>query len=234
VAAYAEQIAKLIGLRPEDVDRTRRAALVHDLGLVGVSSYALNKPAARLTSAEKETMRLHPYHGERILTLAPIAPGLAEVVGAHHERIDGTGYFRGLRDKDIPQAARIVAVASRLDELTHDAPGSPACSLVEALHTLDSESGTALDGSIVQALRRAAGQAIDTSRPARSWPAGLTDREVQVLRLATKGLTRRDVAGRLGISENTVRHHLEHIYNKTGTSTRVGATLFAMENDLIE
>ena len=61
----------------------------------------------------------------------------------------------------------------------------------------------------------------------------LTDREVEVLRLASKGMSRKDVADILGITENTVRHHLEHIYGKTGTTTRVGATLFAMENNLL-
>jgi DNA-binding NarL/FixJ family response regulator len=73
-----------------------------------------------------------------------------------------------------------------------------------------------------------------TQEPPAQWPAGLTDREVEVLRLAARGLTRKDVGKRLGITENTVRHHLEHIYNKTGCSTRVSATLFAMEHGLLE
>jgi DNA-binding CsgD family transcriptional regulator len=67
----------------------------------------------------------------------------------------------------------------------------------------------------------------------REWPAGLTNREVEILRLLAGGLTRREMAGRLFLSEHTVRHHLEHIYTKIDVRTRVAATLFAVENDLL-
>ena len=146
--------------------------------------------------------------------------------------MDGTGYYRGARGRELPLGARIIAVANRLDELTHDAAGVPALSLADALQVLGAEAGSMLDPEIVDVVRGSLGGKTVPAAP-HAWPAGLTDREVEVLRLASKGMTRRDVGEALGISENTVRHHLEHIYGKTGTTTRVGATLFAMENDLL-
>jgi HD-GYP domain-containing protein (c-di-GMP phosphodiesterase class II)/DNA-binding CsgD family transcriptional regulator len=232
VANYARTIAEAAGSPGEEVRRISLAALVHDLGLVGVPTHTLNKPAKSLTASEREALRLHPYHGERILVRAPLSPGIEPLVGAHHEHVDGSGYYRGLKGEDIPFGARVIAVAARLDELTHEAPGAPACSLAEALGILRGEAGRTLDQKVVGALLRQDAEP-PNAKPHRAWPAGLTDREVEVLRLACTGQTRRDIAERLGITENTVRHHLEHIYNKTGTSTRVGATLFAMENDLL-
>ena len=73
------------------------------------------------------------------------------------------------------------------------------------------------------------------ARPARrQWPAGLTDREVEILRLLARGLGRKQLARELSLSEHTVRHHLEHVYTKLGVSTRVGATLFAVEHHLLD
>jgi HD-GYP domain-containing protein (c-di-GMP phosphodiesterase class II) len=233
VGRITEQIATLMGCLPAEVVLFRRAGLMHDLGLVAVPAHVLNKPEARLSQAERELLRLHPYHGERILSRVPLMADFVPLVGAHHERIDGGGYFRGLRERDIPMGARIVAVASRLDELTHDAPEQPGLPLADALARLDGEAGAALDREVVHALRACLGRATEDHRSTRQWPAGLTDREVEVLRLVARGLTRSQVAARLAITESTVKHHLEHIYGKIDTSTRVGATLFAMEHDLI-
>jgi HD-GYP domain-containing protein (c-di-GMP phosphodiesterase class II) len=113
----------LLGCAPEAVIQIRRAALMHDLGLVAVPSFALEKPHDRLTEAESEQYRLHPYHGERILQRVPALAQFAEMVGNHQERIDGSGYYRGLRGSNISLGAR-TAVADRLDELTHDGPAS--------------------------------------------------------------------------------------------------------------
>jgi DNA-binding NarL/FixJ family response regulator len=106
----------------------------------------------------------------------------------------------------------------------------PALELKQALAALEADRG--LDGAIVETLRRAIGE--ETNPPEQQWPAGLTRREVEVLRLAARGLTRAQIGAALAITENTVRHHLEHIYGKTGTSTRVAATLWAIENGLID
>jgi HD-GYP domain-containing protein (c-di-GMP phosphodiesterase class II) len=229
VAGVAEQVARLVGCAEEAVVQIRRAALMHDLGVLAVPSFSLEKAEERLAETEMEQYRLHPYHGERILRRVPVLAPLAEMVGNHHERVDGSGYFRGLRGEHISLGARVIAVADRLDALSHDAPGRPALSVGDALARLESESG--FDPEITRAVRAAIG-GTSNSRDA-PLPAGLTHREVEVLRLASRGMTRARIGDQLGITENTVRHHLEHIYAKTGTSTRVGATLFAMENGLL-
>ncbi|HEY7269432.1 MAG TPA: HD domain-containing phosphohydrolase, partial [Dehalococcoidia bacterium] len=233
VAEVSAKIAGLVGCPPDDSRAIRGAGLMHDLGIVAVPAFILNRPQARLNSSEAEAVRLHPYYGERILDRCPAFSAIKPVVGAHHERVDGKGFYRGLKGRDIPIGARIVAVADRLDELVHDHPGQPALDIRSALEVLGQEGGAALDRDIVNAVRGSFGEALPERREPREWPAGLSNREVEVLRLASAGLTRKQVAVRLGITENTVRHHLEHIYNKTGTSTRVAATLFAIENNLI-
>lgn len=230
VGALSEQMARLMQ-RPEDeVALIRRAGLMHDLGMVAVPSYILGRPVGELSEAERDQLRLHPYHGERILRRVPAFAPLAGIVGNHHERTDGSGYYRGLRGEHVEIGARIVAVADRLDQLTHDAPGTPAISLTDAL---DAIAGEALDAEVVRVLRAALEGEAAPAPTAREWPAGLTDREIEVLRLAASGLPRREIARRLRITENTTRHHLEHIYNKTGATNRVSATLFAMEHALL-
>jgi HD-GYP domain-containing protein (c-di-GMP phosphodiesterase class II) len=233
VGQTSGQMAILMGCAEQDVVSIRRAALMHDLGIVAVPAFVLNRPEGKLTASEREIVRLHPYHGERILERAPFLAPISRVVGAHHERVDGKGYFRGLRNREIPLGARIVAVADRLDELTHSGPGRQAIGVPEALDVLNRESGTALDPDIVSTLSRSLGHAIVPASVGKTWPAGLSDREVEVLRLTASGLTRREMAQRLSISDNTVKHHLDHIYTKTGASSKVAATLFAMENDLL-
>ena len=232
-AELAERLATELGASEELIADSRRAGLLHDLGLVAVPSSILRKREDRLSAADRERLRLHPYHAERILERLPPLRHLASIVGAHHERFDGSGYYRGLQAPQIPLAARIVAVASRFDELTHAVPERAALSIAEAMHALASEQRSAFAPDVVRALPAALGQH-HTLRSDGGWPAGLTSREVEVLRLATGELTRAAIARRLGLTENTVRHHLEHIYGKTGTSTRVGAVLFAMEHGLLD
>ena len=230
VSKVAEQLARLMSCAPQAVTQIRRAALMHDLGIAAVPSFFLEKPEGALSEAEWEQYRLHPYHGERILTRVPALGPYAEMVGNHQERLDGSGYYRGIRGTNISLGARIIAVADRLDELTHDAPDRPAVDVETAIEALAADTG--LDGAIVRTLRRALAEKPEPVE--RSYPAGLTYREVEVLRLAARGLTRAQIGTALNITESTVRHHLEHIYGKTGTRSRVTATLFAIENDLID
>lgn len=230
VAAVAELLARIMQCAEPAVAQIRRAALVHDLGMVAIPSHSLERPWPALSEAERDQYRLHAYHGERILRRVPAFAPLAEMVGTHHERADGSGYYRGLTGPHISLGARIIAVADRLDGLTHDGPGTVALPLPAALDVL---RGEPFDTEVVTALRRAVGITGSEAPATSAWPAGLTDREVQVLKLAARGLPRREVARRLGITENTARHHLEHIYNKTGAPNRVSATLFAMEHGLL-
>jgi HD-GYP domain-containing protein (c-di-GMP phosphodiesterase class II) len=232
VARVTEQLAALMSCSTEDAALYRNAGLLHDLGVAAVPSAALDTPERALTSAQREQIRLHPYYAERILDRVPALEPVRPHIGAHHERMDGRGFFRGLSGDAIPLGARLIAVANRLDELTHDSPDAAALSPTEAVAAVEKEAPGNYDPQVVAALRQALGGVSAPSTP-REWPAGLTDREVDVLRAAARGLSRREIAQSLVISEATARHHLEHIYDKTGCRTRVAAILFAMENDLL-
>ncbi len=235
VADLAERIARRMGIPEPEATHIYRAALVHDIGIVAVPSFVLNKSPDTLTEAEREQVRLHPYHSERILSKVPALEPIIPLVAAHHEGIDGRGYYRGLRGSQIPLGARIIAAADRFDELTYDAPDHPAMELERALDLMNHDVGNGLWPEAFQALVEELGGVTRPPTKARhpQWPAGLTDREVEVLRLIAKGLNRRQVARALFIAEGTVRSHLEHIYGKIGVSTRATATLFAVEHDLL-
>lgn len=234
VAETAEAIAGRLGLTAADLIEVRRGALTHDLGLVAVPSFALDKPPEKLTRSEREQKRLHPYHSERILNNVPAFRRAAELVGAHHERIDGHGFPRGLKGRQIPIGAQVIAVSDEFDDLTHDAPGRRALSVQDALRVMEQDVGAAYDAAVFEPLRQELGLLQRPGGPARrEWPAGLTDREVEVLRCAARGLNRREIAEQLIVSESTVRTHLEHIYAKIGVSSRAAATLFAVEHDLL-
>ena len=238
VGDLAERMASRMGLPAEEVRTIHLAGLTHDIGIAGVPSFTLQKPVEKLTPIEWESLRLHPYHGERILSRVPAFEAVVPLVAAHHERMDGQGYYRGLSGSQIPLGARIIVVADHFDELSHEGPERPALDADEALRRTNEEAGRGLSPEAVEALveeLRADGPVIFATRKShrRDWPAGLTDREVEILRLLTRGLSRREMAERLYLSEHTVRHHLEHIYNKVGVSTRVAATLFAVEHDLL-
>lgn len=238
VGDLAERVARRMRLPTAEVATVRRAALMHDLGLVAVPSFTLHKPHEQLTQIELEQLRLHPYYAERLLSRVPVLAPVVPLVAAHHERLDGRGYYRGLSGSQIPVGARIIAVADRFDELSHDTPDHLAIDQEEALKRMSKEVGQAFYPDAFEALAQVL-QA-DPSAPLATRinrvagrPAGLTDREMEILGLLAKGLSRREIAKQLVLSEHTVRHHLEHIYGKIGVSTRVGATLFAVEHNLL-
>ncbi|MDQ3458787.1 MAG: LuxR C-terminal-related transcriptional regulator, partial [Deinococcota bacterium] len=209
----------------------RRAAFLHDLGRVGVANGTWEK-AGPLTKSEWEQVRLHPYHSERILSSSPLLAPLAPLAGMHHERLDGSGYHRQATAATVPMAARILAAADSYQAMTHERPYRKAFSTDGVAEELLREVKRGrLDGEAVQAVLSAAGQA-QTSRR-RSWPAGLSDREVEVLLLLSRGASTKQVAKELAISPKTAGHHVQHIYHKIGVSTRAGAAMFAMQHDLV-
>jgi HD-GYP domain-containing protein (c-di-GMP phosphodiesterase class II) len=229
VARTAERAAHELGLEPATALRLRRAGLVHDLGRVGVSTRIWAKPGA-LTRDETERVQLHPYLTERILARPPALRPLARLAGAHHERRDGSGYHRGAADPDLDREQRVLAAADVWSALLQERPHRPA---------LDPDAATAVLTEEVRAGRLdaravAAVAGIPFARLPTAWPAGLTDREVEVLRLACRGTSREVVAGRLGISPKTVSRHLEHAYLKIGVTTRAGAALYAVAHGLLD
>lgn len=230
VAALAEGAARHAGMDEGEAVSLRRAALVHDLGRTGIPNGIWDKPGP-LTRAEWERVRLHPYLTERVLSYAPATAPMAALAGAHHERLDGSGYHRGSPAAMLPPAARILAAADAYQAMTEERPHRPALSPQAAAGELAAEAdGGRLDGHAVQCVLAAAGH--DRGRRA-AWPDGLSDREVEVLRLIARGASYKDVAGRLSISPKTAEHHVAHIYAKIGVSSRAAAALFAMERHLL-
>ena len=232
VAALAANLGRRLKLAAAEIAALHRAALMHDVGFVAIPSFTVNKPPHERSAPDEEAILRHPQHVETFLQpVATLAPERA-MVANHHERPDGLGP-RGLPWEQVPVGARVIAVVDRFDELTHDQPGALALTPEQALEELRAGSGSALDPDVLRALVDELGAANGTSGARGAWPAGLTEREVEVLRLLGRGMNRREIANTLVISDATARHHLEHIYGKLGTTTRVGAVLFAMEQGLL-
>lgn len=231
VAALATDAARAAGLADADADDVGRAALVHDVGRVGVPNGIWDR-AGRLSGWQWERVRLHPYLTERVLHRCGLLHRFAEVAALHHERIDGSGYHRGASGEQLVPRARLLAAADAYHGMCEDRPHRPAHAPGEAASLLVEEVDAGrLGRAEVDAVLAAAGQAARPPNVAR--PAGLTEREVDVLRLIGRGLSNKQVAAALGISPKTVGHHIEHLYAKAGVTTRAGATLFAMEHRLL-
>jgi len=230
VSGLASRAAISLGLSVEEATRVRRAGLVHDLGRLGVSNGIWDKKT-RLTVSERERIRTHPYLTERMLSFSPKLAELGAVAVAHHERLDGSGYPRSLSGIQISMPARVLAAADRYACLAEARPYRPAADPDAAARDLrhDVRDGR-LDGDAVEAVLSAAGHRV---RRRRSWPADLTNREVEVLRLLARGLSNRQIAGNLVLSPKTVGAHVEHVYAKTGANNRATAGLFAMRHGLM-
>jgi HD-GYP domain-containing protein (c-di-GMP phosphodiesterase class II) len=209
---------------------TRVAGHLHDVGRVGVSSAIWAKPRP-LTSTERDQARLHPYYTDRVLSRLPGLDEVAAVAGRHHERLDGSGYHRGLNASQLSVPARVLAAADRYRSQVEDRPYRPAATPAEAARRLRAEVRQGrLDADAVDAVLTAAGERVGLRRPRA---AGLTDRQVEVLRLLARGSSNRQIGQRLGISGRTAEHHVQDVYTRIGVSTRAAAALFAMEHGLL-
>ena len=224
-ADIAEKLAIRLRLADADVALTRRAALVHDVGMVAVPSYLFDGGTS-WGETDFERYRLHPYYTERILARCEVLRPIGSVAAAHHENVDGTGYHRSLTNAQMSIPARIVATASAYVETSEVDDGEPE----SVLSTI--KARRALDVDCLAALASELGSR-DAGTVRRTWPGGLTEREVEVLRLVASGLNLKETARRLVISDHTARHHLESIYGKAGVSSRAGVTLFAVESGLL-
>jgi HD-GYP domain-containing protein (c-di-GMP phosphodiesterase class II) len=231
VAELAEAAAWRLGLPAGDVAVVRRAALVHDLGRAAISSAVWDRPGP-LSDADRERVRLHPYYTERALARSDALASLGRLAGAHHERLDGSGYHRGCGAPELSREARVIAAADVFAAMTEPRPHRPAHSPEAAAAELTAQARAGcLDAACAEAVLAAAGQAAEKLRSAL--PAGLTEREAQVLGLVARGLTNKQVAERLGSSPKTVGNQVQAAYGKLGISTRAAAALFAAEHGLL-
>jgi HD-GYP domain-containing protein (c-di-GMP phosphodiesterase class II) len=230
VAELATETAQQLGVKDGEARTLHRAGLVHDLGRLGVSNAIWDKPGP-LGAGEWERIRMCPYLTERMLHQSEALAPLGEIAVQHRERLDGSGYPRGLAGAAIGRHARILGTVDAYRSMREPRPYRPPLSADEAAAELraDVKAGR-LDADVVNAVLTAAGH---QGGRRREWPAGLTAREVDVLRLVAQGLSSKEIATRLVITPKTARNHIEHIYAKIGASTRVAASLFAMQNGLL-
>jgi putative nucleotidyltransferase with HDIG domain len=231
VAALAAEAARRYGLPEPQIRVVRRAALMHDIGRMGVPNSIWEKPG-RPSDTEWERVRLYPYLTGRILSRIDGFAEVAGVAGAHHERMDGSGYPRGLSGAALSPAQRLLAAADVYRSLREDRPYRRAHVAPDAASLLRTEVRAGrLDGPAVEAVLEVAGEPV---RRRRIWPAGLTEREVDVLRLVARGEPNAAIAAALRISEKTVRNHVEHIYTKIDVNNRTGASLFATRHGIAD
>lgn len=230
VAQLAADAAVAAGLDEDAVTLTRRAAWVHDIGRIGVSNQIWSK-SSDLTMAEFERMRLHPYLSERILSRVPGLKDVATVATNHHECLDGSGYPRGLAARQLTMPDRLLACAVSYQSALEPRPYREALGPAGAARRLrERVRDGKLDSVAADAVLYASGHA--PAKP-KARPHGLTAREVEVLRLVAQGVSNREIAAKLVLSEKTVRNHVERTYTKIGVSNRIGASMYALEHGLV-
>jgi HD-GYP domain-containing protein (c-di-GMP phosphodiesterase class II)/DNA-binding CsgD family transcriptional regulator len=235
-AQLATGAGQVLGLDDASTDALRRAALVHDFGTTVVPNSIWDKPGS-LTRAEFDRVELHPMVTEQMLRRSPALAALNPVASAHHEKCDGSGYHKRLRADDEGVGACVLAATEVYVGLTTERadrpPFEPADAATE-LRRLDSDG--VLEPRATRAVLVAAGHGEPhaPSGKRQHHPGGLTRREVEVLRLAAKGLTTGQIADRLYISPKTADHHIQHIYGKIRVSTRAAAALWAMEHAVVQ
>ncbi|MDX6235178.1 MAG: hypothetical protein QOH68_4345 [Nocardioidaceae bacterium] len=213
------------GVAGVDAAVVYRAGLLHDLGRVAVPTGVWERPGP-LRPDEWELVRLHPYHSGRIVSRSPALRHLAEIVSRHHERVDGSGYPAGVRASELDATSRLLAAADTWRTLGEDRPHRGALAPDEAARVI---SGLPLDRDAVRAVLDAADAPRASFPPL---PVNLTERELQVLRLLSNGLTKRQIADQLFVSPATVHTHTVHIYAKCDVSTRAALAMFAMRHGL--
>ncbi len=230
-ADLVEAAAAQLQLPADEATRARRAALVHDMGRFGVPGAVWDKPGP-LTGTERERMRMHVYYVERIFTRPEPLRRIGALAAAHHERMDGSGYHRGLSGTMLTTPARVLAAADAYHAMTQPRPYRTAMTAADAARQLRREADDErLDRAATDAVLTAAGHAAGRSRA--GGPAGLTARESEVLRLLAQGRPNKAIAVQLGISGKTVGNHVERIYTKLGVTNRAGAAMRAMQYGVV-
>ena len=227
VASVAGAAAKACGLPPADAALLRHAGFVHDLGRVGVQA-AIWMKSGTLSAGDRERVRLHTYLTERVFADSPLLKPVGALGALHHERLDGSGYHRGLAGPALAAPARILAAANAWCALTEARPHRPTHTEAEAAKILHGEVKEGkLDSRALDAVLSGQGQKPHARRTAA---ISLSDREMEVLRLVARQQSNKEIARSLDISPKTVERHITHVYDKLGVISRAGATLHASEN----
>lgn len=231
VASLAARAAARLGLPAAEQERLRRAGLVHDLGKIAVPNRLLEqagddtRPAGHPggAAALTEPVRLHPYYAQRILSQVRPLADLAADAGAHHERLDGSGYPLGLAAPAIPLSARLLAAADTWAERA--AQGPP-----------DLTGDDGLDPACLAALRSRPPPGTSAPRQRTHTDPGrpaLSPRELEVLQLLTDGASNPAISKTLHISRRTTEHHVEHILTKLEVTSRTAAVAHALTHQLL-
>jgi putative nucleotidyltransferase with HDIG domain len=150
VARYSLEIARTVGCSDDELVQINRGAYLHDLGKIAIPDAILFKKD-KLTAEEWAVMKTHAWIGHNLLTRISLLAPVGDILLAHHERYDGTGYPRGLKGEEIPLGARIFALADTMDAMTSDRPYRKAVSYSEARDEIARESGRQFDPAIVRA-----------------------------------------------------------------------------------
>ena len=234
-AQLAADAARLLGFTDAEITRLRGAALLHALGTTSVPNSILDKRGP-LTRAEFDRVKLHPVLTEQMLSRSPALAVLNPIAASHHEKADGSGYHKGLEVDATDRAARVLVAADiYVGVTTERADRQPFSSDNAAAELRGLVSRGVLDHETADAVLMAAGHhGRQTPTVTRRHPGGLTGREVEVLQLAARGLTTREIADRLYISPKTADHHIQHVYTKIGVSTRAAAALWAIQQDIVQ
>jgi HD-GYP domain-containing protein (c-di-GMP phosphodiesterase class II) len=226
VAGLAARAAKHLGCADDEVSLVQRAALIQDLGKVAVPFRIWHQDVAP-SADDWEKIRLHPYYTERVLSHSPYLAELAHVAGRHHERLDGSGYHRGLSGSELDRPARLLAAAEAYRSTVELTAGRTATTDADAAGRLRADAGSGiLDRDAVSAVLEAAGH-----RPERIVrPDGLTPREEQVLTLLASGRGTKQIGSALGVTVKTADHYVQQVYAKIGVSTRAAAAVYAVRH----
>lgn len=230
VADLVAAAARRLRMPVADTTSLYRAGLVHGLGRLGVSNQIWEKRGP-LSTAEWERLRMYPYLTGRILSRVGGLESVVSVATKHEERVDGSGFPRGLVGAELSAQDRLLAAAVAYCRLLESSPQRPALAPDEVAGELRREVRAGrLDAEAVEAVLGASGHRV--SRTA-SWSGGLTAREVEVLRLVAQGRSNREIAAELFIAEKTARNHVERVYGKLRVNNRTQASLAAIDRGLL-
>lgn len=230
-AALARAAASVAGMSHDARQQIEIAALLMNTGMCSVSTAVIEKPE-RLSRPEKDRLESHTLYTERILSCSPALAPFVDLACSHHERTDGTGYHRRRRDLSLAQS--ILSASDAFVAMSSARAYRSAFTEEQIKATLlDEGRAGRRDLRAVQLVLEAAGLKVRKDRGTLD-PSGLSDREIQVLRFLSAGLTNKQIADELLLSARTVQHHTIHIYEKLGVQSRAAAALAGAQRGIIE